>query len=577
MASWLNFTTTQNSITASVAGLSTSSTYKEIYIRIGNQRSTNLIRGGSGYSNSLSFTATGLTAGTDYYCEWYLSTGISTYSDYIYISTDAPPRPPIVGDVSYVSVSNYSAGTIGVSWGSASNATTYRIEVSYAYGGYITSTSSTGNYVTISGLPQGTYLQVKVYGSRYDDGWGWNNGGANYGYITTTDYSVGGVGNVYVNQLSTSGALNIQWSYATNATSYRLEVYDYYNGDTLAFSDYGITYNSYTVYGLRENTYYKVKVYGQGSYGNGNPSYGYGWTKSFAPASLTGLSAWAGTASGGIHASWNVATNATGYIWEIYRGTSTSGVYITGSNTTGTSMSYTGLAEYTTYTIKVYGTRSGYSNGGYQTTTVTTKDLTKPSVSITSSDGRGRMYISFSASDSMSGMRTYDTYYTEISNANGSSYSRGAYTTSTYKTFTEDAYGNAFVHDAYYYMRVVAYDAEGNNQSTNVRVQYKVARPSEWTWHTSKVAGGVISLTANEWNSFCTKINQFRQYKSLSNYSFATATSGSIITASIVNQAVNAISAMNPPTSTPSTTVSKSTVITASFFNTLSRSLNSIQ
>ena len=432
---------------------------------------------------------------------------------------------------------------------------------------------STSLSYTVSGLNagQGYYYQWNIKtasGSTASD----------YGYIYTDSAPiVGGVGTVTVNTSTTSGALNVQWSYASNATSYRIEVYDYYNGDRLVFDDFGVTYNSYTVYGLNEGTYYRVKVYGQrdGS-SNGTASSGYGWTRSFTPEQLSGLSEWAGTASGGIHASWYSATNATAYIWEIYQGTSTNGTYITGGSTTSTSMSYTGLAEYTTYTIKVYGTR-GSDRGGHQTATVRTADLTKPSISITSSDGEGRMYIAFSASDSQSGLRTYDTYYTEISNANGSSYSRGSYTTSKFKTFTEDAYGNEFIHNAYYYMRVVAYDTEGNNQSANVRVQYKIARPTDWTWHTSKTAGQVISLTASEWNSFCTKINLFRQYKSLSNYTFTTATSGSVITASIVNQAVNAISAMSPPTSAPSTVTSKSSVITASFFNTLSRSLNSIR
>ena len=478
---YISYTTTQNSITASIAGLNTNSQYSEIYITINGKKSVNLIRGGKGYSTSLSYTVNGLNAGQSYFYQWNIKTASnSTASDYGYITTNSAPI-------------------------------------------------------------------------------------------------VGGVGNVTVNTSSTSGALNVQWSYASNATSYRIEVYDYYNGDRLVFSDFGVTYNSYTVYGLSENTYYRVKVYGQrdGS-SNGTASNGYGWTKSFAPAPLTGLSAWAGDARGGIHMSWYTSINATSYTWEIYSGNSTSNLVARGS-TTSTSAQYTGLSEYTQYTVKVYSQRSGYSNGDYQTAPVRTKDLTPPTITINSSDGNGRMYISYTGYDSMSGMRSTNTYYTEISNANGTSYSRGAYTTNSYKTFTEDAYGNAFVHNAYYYMKVTAYDASGNNNSTNVRVQYKIARPTDWTWHSSKTAGQVISLTASEWNSFCTKINLFRQYKGLSNYTFTTATSGSVITASIVNQAVNAISAMSPPTSTPSTAVSKTTVITASFFNTLRNSLNSIR
>ena len=576
--SYLETSTTQTSITAYVAGLATFSNYSEIYITINGQKSVNLARGGSGHSTSKAFTANNLSVGTDYLCRWSLRTSSSSYDGSVYVSTSSPPRPPTVGSIPSASVSNHSKGAIEVSWGSATNATAYRIEVyNYYSSSLITSTSTSSTSTVISGLPQSTYLEVKLYGSRYDDGWGWNNGSPVYRYITTTDYSVGGVGTVSVSASTTSGALDVSWSYANNASSYAVEVWDSSGTQWLGYR-YTTTNRTYKITGLSENTSYQIKVYATNGSENGTPSYGSGRTSSYPPSSITGLSAWAGTASGGIHASWNTATNVTNYRWEIYRGTSaTSAYYVTGGYTTSTSIAYTGLAEYTTYTVKVYGTRSGYENGGFQTAQVLTKDLTSPTVSITTSDGKGRMYIAYSASDSHSGLRSIDTFYTQISNANGTSYSRGSYTTNKYKTFTEDAYGNELQHDAQYYMKVVAYDTEGNSSSANVRVQFKLARPTNWAWHTVKVAGQAVALTASEWNSLCTKINQFRQYKGLSNYTFTTATKGNVITATIVNQAITAINAMNPPSKPPNSAVAKQTTISASFLNTLSASLNSIQ
>ena len=575
---YINFSPSQNSCTMSVGGLMSYSVYTEIYISCNGSNSHNLKKSGSGHTTSNSWTLYGLSAGTRYFASCRIKTqaGNEGYAD-DYFYTQSPPAPPTVGDIPYVSVSDYSRGAIRVSWGLVSNATNYRVEVYNDYYNTLYDYSEvSGNSTIFYGVPEGTYLRVKVYGFMNYNGTR-INGGYDYGYLMTADYSVGGVGTVYVNQLSTSGSLNVQWSRATNANSYGFEVYDYYNGDRLVHSHYGVTSLSYTVNGLKEGTYYKVKVYGQGSYNNGTASYGYGWTKSFTPTPLTGLEAWAGDARGGIHMRWYSSTNATGYRWEIYRGRNISSpYYVTGSNTTSTSASYTGLSEYTEYTVKVYATR-GSINSEYATATVTTKDLTQPNISITTSDGNGRMYILFNGSDSHSGLRSNSTYYTEISNANGTTYGQGSYSTNNYRTFTLDGYGNQFVHNAYYYMKVTTYDNALNSNSTNVRVQFKLARPVSWGWHTVKVAGQPIALTAQEWNSFCIKINQFRQYRSLDNYSFTNATSGGIITASIINQAVNAISAMSPPNNPPSTVVANSTTITASFFNTLSNSLNSIQ
>ena len=462
-----------------------------------------------------------------------------------------------------------SSGAIQVVWSAATNATSYRIEAYNMWGDFITYTTTTSTSVYLYGLEEGTYYSIKVYGQRS----GSSNGEPSYGSITTTTYAVGGISTISVTPDTQSGVLNVSWSAAANATSYRVELYDYnYNFLNIAYHP---TTTSQRITGLAEHTTYVVKVYGQRSgKPNGSHIWGVGSTRSYEPGATTNLSASPTSTAGGIYASWSAATNASMYRWEVYLGNTTNTSYfITGGNVTSTSVNITGLSESTLYTVKVYAQRSGYTNGQAATTTVTTSDLTPPIISSITGDGRGRMYVLFYAYDNQSGLRSSNTYYTTISNANGTTYGQGAYSTNNYRTFTADANGYTFTHDAYYYMRVVVYDNAGNNTSSNVRVQYKIARPGNWEWHQQKVAGAKLNLTAAEWNSFCIKINQFRQYKSLGNYSFTTVSSGTRITASLMNQARTALSAIT--TAPPS--VNTGDIIRASYFNTLRDNMNNIQ
>ena len=140
-----------------------------------------------------------------------------------------------------------------------------------------------------------------------------------------------------------------------------------------------------------------------------------------------------------------------------------------------------------------------------------------------------------------------------------------------FRSVSQSRYG------AKYYVRVYAYDNANNiSRFASVQITYVQARPPNWEWHTPKISGNTFSLTANEWNSFCTKINQFRQYKNKSTYNFTTATSGGIFYAYMFNEARNAINEMSPPTSVPSIKYSGD-IIYANDLNRLRDSLNSIQ
>lgn len=98
-------------------------------------------------------------------------------------------------------------------------------------------------------------------------------------------------------------------------------------------------------------------------------------------------------------------------------------------------------------------------------------------------------------------------------------------------------------------------------------------RPSNFSWTYPKVSGGVFNLTAAEWNSFTARINAFRAYKGLSNYSFTTAVSGNNFTAAMFNEARAAISAMG--ISVPAVQYSDNTIY-ASLLNDIVSALNSI-
>ena len=86
------------------------------------------------------------------------------------------------------------------------------------------------------------------------------------------------------------------------------------------------------------------------------------------------------------------------------------------------------------------------------------------------------------------------------------------------------------------------------------------ARPSNFSWTNTHGAGyACTTLTASEWNSLCSKVNEFRIYKGLSTINFTSATSGGTFTYAMFNEIRNAIYAMNS-SGCPSTVSSGDTV-----------------
>lgn len=112
-----------------------------------------------------------------------------------------------------------------------------------------------------------------------------------------------------------------------------------------------------------------------------------------------------------------------------------------------------------------------------------------------------------------------------------------------------------------------------------------IVRPNNWSWSYSIMSGGSVYntitsgniiiayiMTAVEWNNFTARINEFRVYKGLSNYSFTLVSSDTNCTHTIINQAITAINAMGFSI----TSLSDGVNIPASVFTQMRDNLNSI-
>lgn len=108
-------------------------------------------------------------------------------------------------------------------------------------------------------------------------------------------------------------------------------------------------------------------------------------------------------------------------------------------------------------------------------------------------------------------------------------------------------------------------------------------RPSNWTWSTNftstfntvKVNSTTYNsyiMPSSEWNNFTQRINEFRIYKNLTNYTFTTVSSGTTFTSTIMNQAINAINDLGYGIST----VSSGSDVSSSKFDTMAYYLNII-
>ena len=133
-------------------------------------------------------------------------------------------------------------------------------------------------------------------------------------------------------------------------------------------------------------------------------------------------------------------------------------------------------------------------------------------------------------------------------------------------------------------------DASGNTgYSSSIYVTVGTARPSNWSWSYTISSGSSVYSVVNkniyimpyqEWNSFTTRINEFRVYKSLSSYSFTSVSSETALTTTIINQALTAIRDMSAyftgGKTVPSNRSTGDNILVASYYLNMRDALNSI-
>lgn len=98
------------------------------------------------------------------------------------------------------------------------------------------------------------------------------------------------------------------------------------------------------------------------------------------------------------------------------------------------------------------------------------------------------------------------------------------------------------------------------------------SRPKNWSWNSVVEKGEPIQISARDWNAFCDRINEFREYDGKSAYDFTYVYKGDAISASIVNEARSAINGIS--TSATITRVYSGDLITADYFNGIAWALN---
>lgn len=248
--------------------------------------------------------------------------------------------------------------------------------------------------------------------------------------------------------------------------------------------------------------------------------------------------------------------------------------------TTGTSYTFT-VPEYNTqYGVDFIsfngdGSRSSSWTGfKYFTSGSPPPDTSNPSISYVAETVRNtRISLSWTSSDNV-GVTQHQVF---ISKKNQASlfYKTTLTGSATTYDFEYDADGLPLVGGATYTVGVRAYDAAGNfSTMLSITRTTPKNRPSNWSWFTSKTSGGSFNLTFDEWNKFCSRINDFRDYHNLSSYGFTNAVQGETFFAYMYNQARTAIVDLPRTISLPSS-VSSMQDLTASSLNGLRDALNS--
>ena len=127
-------------------------------------------------------------------------------------------------------------------------------------------------------------------------------------------------------------------------------------------------------------------------------------------------------------------------------------------------------------------------------------------------------------------------------------------------------------------VKITSGDSSYMDEDAEVEFTTLAGKPEPWEWDTVVERGQTIQLTAEEWNNFMARINEFRVYLDMLEINDFTEAERKTtpISESICNEAWYAISGMVKAEIMPDMAV-QGEPITAAFFNGLKDALNSIE
>jgi hypothetical protein len=132
-------------------------------------------------------------------------------------------------------------------------------------------------------------------------------------------------------------------------------------------------------------------------------------------------------------------------------------------------------------------------------------------------------------------------------------------------------------------------DASGNTSFSSLIYAKAVSRPTNWAWTTTITAGTdvpsvsgktIYIMPATEWNAFTDRINDFREYINLADYTFTSVSTDTEFTKTIINQALTAIRDMSAyftgGKTVPADRVTGDNILLASVYQNMRDAMNSI-
>jgi photosystem II stability/assembly factor-like uncharacterized protein len=442
---------------------------------------------------STSYPNAGLSPATTYYYRIAAvdSTGFEGAKSYAASAVTGtggtPPSAPTASAATSITTTSFTAN-----WGSVSGATGYRLDVSTSntFSTFISGYQDldVGNVTTrsVTSLSSGTtyYYRVRAY----------SGGGtsSNSGTTTVTTVPSAPTANA-ATSVSTTG-FTANWSSATGATGYRLDVSTSNTFATFVtgYQDVDVgNVTSRNVSSLSAGTtyYYRVRAYGTGGTSASSSTV----TVATVPSAPTANAATSVTSSSFV-SNWSSTLGATGYRLDVST-SNTFASYVSGYQDLDvgnvTSRSVTDLTAATTYYYRVRSSNSGGTSANSATVSVTTLavDVTAPSaptsVQITPSgwSRTNSFAITWSASDP-SGIT--NVWYTINSVPSQSNQGTSVAISSNSLTLPMPAVG---ISTVYFYLQDGAGNKNPSNYATAV-AKFDTVRPA--ITHNSAGVGKVI-------------------------------------------------------------------------------------